>query len=146
MVVSVHLYFHVSICFALLSELCEVGIVGQGCWSKSRSNAKNRVLQYCYLALRSKLKVEIKVKGQGQGEILWCSAVNIRGSALLSAAKRNRSHYQSKVFVCVSAINGQMITRMQIRSRCHDRLSVPLTYKVTHWTTNPRILEKVVST
>ena len=32
----------------------------------------------------------------------------IRGSALPSTAKSNRSHYQSKVFVCVSVISGCM--------------------------------------
>ncbi len=35
---------------------------------------------------------------------LWSTAVNIRGSALPSAAKRNKSHDQSKVFVRVSVM------------------------------------------
>ena len=35
-----------------------------------------------------------------------CAAVDIRGSALPSAVKSNKSHYQSKVFVCVSIISG----------------------------------------
>ncbi len=40
---------------------------------------------------------------------------DIRGSALPSAVKSNKNHYQSKVFVCVSIISGRMriITRMQ---------------------------------
>ena len=59
------------------------------------------------------------VKGQGHGQrsrsTLWRAAVDIRGSALPSAAKNNRSHYQSKVFVCESVISGCMwiIARMQ---------------------------------
>ncbi len=37
-----------------------------------------------------------------------------RGSALPSATKSNKSHYQFKVFVCVSVISGhtQIIARM----------------------------------
>ncbi len=35
-----------------------------------------------------------------------CAAIDIRGSALLSAAKSSKSHYQSKFSVCVSAIRG----------------------------------------
>ena len=31
----------------------------------------------------------------------WCAAVDIRGSALPSAVKSNKSHYKSEVFVCV---------------------------------------------
>ena len=39
----------------------------------------------------------------------------IGGSALPSAVKSNKSHYQSKVFVCVSIISGRIriIARMQ---------------------------------
>ncbi len=46
----------------------------------------------------------VKVTGQGQRSrsIFWRAAVNIWGSALQSAVKSNRCHYQSKVFVCVS--------------------------------------------
>ncbi len=36
---------------------------------------------------------------QSQGQILWYAAVDIRGSALPSAAKNYKNHYQSKVFV-----------------------------------------------
>ena len=57
----------------------------------------------------------VKVKGRGQGHesrsSFWSAAVDIRGSALPSAAKSNnpkfaseKSHYQSKAFVCVSVI------------------------------------------
>ena len=95
-----------------------VKVVGQ------RSNAKIRVLT----SLLPCSKVRIKVKGRGQGHGLrsrvvsettgeqvlitrvkvkfWCAAVDIRGSAVPSAAKSNKSHYQSKVFVCVSVIRG----------------------------------------
>ena len=63
---------------------------------------------------------EVKVKGQGQGHgsrSTFCSAaVDIRDSALLSAAKRNRCHYQSKVFVCVSVISGHMLIIARMRS------------------------------
>ncbi len=45
-----------------------------------------------------KVKVGVKVKGQAQGHgsrsSSWRAAVDIRGSALPSAAKSNRSHYQ----------------------------------------------------
>ncbi len=64
-------------------------------------------LHHCYLALGSRSKFGVKVKGRGQCH--WSksrstflrAAVNNRGSALPSEAKNNRSHYQSKVFVCV---------------------------------------------
>ncbi len=85
-------------------------MVGQGRRSKpqgSRSNAKNHVLTsllpYTY---RSRSNVLFKVKGRGQGQRsnpnFWRAAVENRGSALPSAAK-SKSHYQSKVFVCVSS-------------------------------------------
>ncbi len=53
-------------------------------------------------------KVRVKVKGQGQGQRsnFQCTAVNMRDSALPSAAKSKKSHYQSEVFVCVSVISG----------------------------------------
>ena len=40
---------------------------------------------------------------------------DLRGSALLSAVKSNKSHYQSEMFVCVSVTSGhmQIIARMQ---------------------------------
>ncbi len=66
------------------------------------------IIHHCYLALRSRAKVgsksKVRVKGQGQrsGSFFWCAAVNIRDS---SAVKSNKSHYQSKVFVCVSVIS-----------------------------------------
>ncbi len=40
----------------------------------------------------------------------------IRGSALSSAAKSNKSHYQSKVFVCVSVIRGRILIIARMRS------------------------------
>ena len=49
-------------------------------------------------------KVGVKVKGQGKGQRSRSNfrraAVNIRGSALPSAVKGNKSHCQSKLFVC----------------------------------------------
>ena len=51
---------------------------------------------------------QIKVKGHGSRSNFWHAAVNIRVLALLSAAKEILSYYQSKVFVCVSAISGRM--------------------------------------
>ena len=46
------------------------------------------------MALRSRSKVRVKVKGWGPGSRsnFWCTAVDIRGSAWLSAAKRNKGH------------------------------------------------------
>ncbi len=70
-----------------------------------------------YLALRSRSKVGVKVKSWGQGHRsnVWRAAVDIRGSALPSAAKSNKSHYQSRVFVCVSVIGRHIgiIARMR---------------------------------
>ncbi len=47
-------------------------------------------------------------QGQRSGSNFWCASVNIRGLGLLSAAKSNNPHYQSKVFVCVSVISGRI--------------------------------------
>ncbi len=43
-------------------------------------------------------------------------AWTVRGSALPSAAKSNRSHYQFKVFVCVSLISGRIRIIARMRS------------------------------
>ncbi len=53
-------------------------------------------------------------QGQSSRSNFWRAAVDTRGSALLSAANINRSHYQFKVFVCVSVISGRVriIARM----------------------------------
>ena len=57
----------------------------------------------------------VKGLGQGQGHesrsrsIFWCAAVDIRVSALPSAVKRNKNHYQSKMFVCVSIISNSLL-------------------------------------
>ncbi len=68
--------------------------------------SKNRVLTSLLPCFK------VKVKGQGQDHRsksnFWRAAVDIRGSALPSAAKSNKSHYQSKVFVCVSVIRGRI--------------------------------------
>ncbi len=77
---------------------------------------------HCYLALRSKVgvrsKVWVKVIDQGQRprSNLWRAAFDIRGLALQSAAKSNKSHYPSKVFVCVSVISGRMWIIARMRS------------------------------
>ncbi len=77
-------------------------------------------LHGCYLALGSRSKVGVKVKGRGQRlgsrSNFWCAAVDNRGSALPSAAKSNKSHYQVKVFVCVSIISGHMRIIARMRS------------------------------
>ncbi len=68
--------------------------------------------------LGSRSNVEVKVTDQGQRSrsIFWRAAVDIRGSTLPSAVKSNRSHYQSKVFVCVSIVSRCMriIARMRL--------------------------------
>ncbi len=98
-----------SFALTLARLAMQVKVVGQR--SRSRSNAKNHVLHGYYLALRSRSMVGVKVKGRGQGQ-----RSRSRGSALPSAAKSIKSHYQFKVFVCVSAISGRMwiIARMQL--------------------------------
>ncbi len=56
------------------------------------SNAKNHVLTSLLPCF------EVNVKGRGQGHEsrsnLWCTAVDIKGLALPSAAKSNKPHYQ----------------------------------------------------
>ncbi len=79
-------------------------------------------LQGCYLALRSRSKVGVKVIGRGQGQRSGSrsnfrrAAVDNRGSALPSAAKSKKSHYQFKVFVYVSVISGRMRIIARMRS------------------------------
>ncbi len=77
-------------------------------------------LHGCYVALRSRSKVGVKVKRQGQRSRSrsnsWRAAVDNRGSALPSAAKSNKNHYQFKVFVCVSVISGRRRIITQMRS------------------------------
>ncbi len=55
----------------------------------------------------SRSKVEIK---------FWRIAVNIRGSALPSAAKSKNHRYQSKMIVCVSVISRRMRIIVRMRS------------------------------
>ncbi len=45
-----------------------------------------------------------------------CLFVDNKGSALPSAGKSNKSHYQFKVFVCVSVISGRMRIIARMRS------------------------------
>ncbi len=66
----------------------------------------------------SRSKVGVKIMGQGQRSRsnFWCAAVDIRGSALPSAAKSIRIDYQSEVFVCVSVIRGRIRIIARMRS------------------------------
>ena len=66
----------------------------------------------------SRSKVGVKVTGQGQRSrlLFWRAAVDIRGSALPSAVKSNRSHCQSKVLVCVSIISRRVRVIARMRS------------------------------
>ncbi len=78
------------------------------------------------------------VKDQGQGlgsrSIFWHTVVNIRGLALPSAVKSNITHYQSKLFVCVSVISGRMrmrILRMLLINKI--TLLTPMLGRVLGW-------------
>ncbi len=55
-------------------------------------------------------------QGQRSRSNFWCAAVDIRGSALPSATKSNKSHYQHEVFVCVSVISWRMRIIARMRS------------------------------
>ncbi len=61
-------------------------------------------------------KVKVMGEGQRSRSKFWRAAVDIRGSALPSAAKSIRSHYKSKVFVCVSVIRGRIRILLRMRS------------------------------
>ncbi len=76
------------------------------------------VLPCFKVKVKGRVKVEVKVTGQGQRlrSNLWRAAVDIRGSALSSVVKSNKSYYQSKVFVCVSVISGHMRIIARMRS------------------------------
>ena len=63
--------------------------------------------------LNSSSRSKVKCRGQRSRSNFWCAAVDIRGSALSSAAKSNNDHYQSKVIVCVSVISVRIIVRMR---------------------------------
>ncbi len=54
-------------------------------------------------------------QGQRSRSSFWCAVIDTRVSALLSAAKKNKSHSQSKVFVCGSVIIGRMRIIMRVR-------------------------------
>ncbi len=76
-------------CMEVELDLGYVGYVGQGQMPKV-------VFSHgFYLVLRSGSRVKSKVTGQCQRSWsnFWCTAVDIRGSALPSAAKSNKSHY-----------------------------------------------------
>ncbi len=98
------------------------GYVGQGHRSKVKVICQKCVFTSLSPCFKFKVKGRVKVKGQGQGHrsrlIFWCAAVDNRGSALPSAEKGNRSHYQFKVFVCVSLITGHMRIIARMRSIC----------------------------
>ncbi len=84
------------------------GVTFPGNERPQRSNAKIVFWPHCYLALRSRSKVRIKVKGRGQGHgsrsksNFWREAVDIRGSALPSAAKsKGESSSVKGICLCV---------------------------------------------
>ena len=66
-----------------------------------------KIVFYLALKSRSKVGVNVKVTGQGQRSMSTFrrTAVDIRGSAVPSAAKCKRSHHQFNSFVCVSVIS-----------------------------------------
>ncbi len=73
----------------------------------------------------------MKDRGQGHGSRSKVK-VDIRGSVLPSAAKSNKSHYQSKLFVCMSVIRGHIrrIARMRL-SAFQSLILLILLYKLT---------------
>ncbi len=63
---------------------------------------------HCYIAIRSKVRVKVKGRGQGHGSSqrsrsnFWRIAVDVRGSALRSAAKtKEESLTVHDVCLCV---------------------------------------------
>ncbi len=72
---------------------------------------------HCYLALRSRSKVGVKVTGQGQVQRsrsnFWHATVDIRGSALPSAA-RSKGESFSVQDVCVSTNCADAVDRLLI--------------------------------
>ncbi len=67
-----------------------------------------------YLALRSRSRSKVGVNVKGQGHISGMQR-SILGARLCRVHQRaKKSHYQSKVFVCVSVISGRVriIVRM----------------------------------
>ncbi len=91
---------------------------------------KTVFLYHCHRALMSRSKVKVKGRGQGHGSRSnsWRAVVDIRGSALPSAAKSIRSDYQSKVFVCVSVIRGHIWIIARMRS-----IGVLIFFSLTRW-------------
>ncbi len=93
-----------------------------------------------YLVLRSRSKVRVKVKCQGQGHRsrsnFWCSTINIRGSALLSAALSNKSRYQSKMFVSVHVMAPMQLILLFF-SNLLRRSSWIYTDNMRIWTSSP---------
>ncbi len=94
-------------------DLGQAGIVGQGRRSKVKVKCQKSCFSITVTLLKaqgqrsgSRSKVETKVIGQGQRSRsnFWSTAIYIRVSALPSAEKSNKYHYQSKVFVRVSVI------------------------------------------
>ena len=94
-------------------HLGQAGNVGQG----RRSKVKVKCQKSCFgvtVALLngqgqrswSRSKVEIKVMGHGQRSRsnFWSTAVGSTRQRLCSLPHCNKSHYQSKVFVCVSVM------------------------------------------
>ncbi len=65
-----------------------------------------------YLALRSRSKVRVKVVGQGQISDAQRSILGARLCHVQHRAKK--THYQSKVFVCVSNNHADVVDRLLI--------------------------------
>ena len=70
----------------------------------------------------------VKVKGRGQDQRsmsnFWHAAVNIRGSAVPSAARKN--HFQSEVFVCVSNNGTDAVDRLLVQdiNKCETNVEI----------------------
>ena len=65
---------------------------------------------------RSGSRSKVTDQGQRSRSTFRHAAVDIRGSALPSAAKSNWSHYSLEVFVCVSVISWHMRVIARMRS------------------------------
>ncbi len=89
---------------ARLPRLARLGV----CQGRIGQMPKIMFWYHCYLGQCQKAGLRSKVK-------VKFLEVDIRGSALPSAAKSNNLHYQFKGFVCVSVISGHMWIIMWMR-------------------------------
>ena len=65
------------------------------------------------------------IKVAGQDKILWRAAVNIRGSALLTAAKSNKS--LKCLSMCLSSVGVTYLSKL--KSMLHDCMVISLLMK-----------------